>query len=100
MTNKRFSNKKNLNKTNINKLSDDKPIIYKIQDGKGTNIYTGVAKRGRGDERLIEHLSGSKDSIPGAKSFSIKQKKTIESAKTEEKQIIKNEKPKYNKEYK
>lgn len=100
MVDKRFTDKKNFNKSNIAKIPNDKPVIYKIKNSNGKNIYTGVAKRNRAEERLTEHLSGSKDSIPGAKSFSIKQKNTIESAKTEEKLIVSKEKPKYNKEYK
>jgi len=97
MSNKRFSNKKNFNKSNIKKVSNDKPIIYKIKNKNGENIYTGIAKRGRCEERLLEHLPGSKDFIPGAKTFSIKQKNKIDNARTEEKLIINNEKPKCNK---
>jgi len=93
----KFIHKGNLNKSNINKLSKNKPIIYKLKSSSGENIYTGVAKRGRSIDRLLEHLLGAKDSISGAKSFSIKQKNTIKSAELEEKQIIKKEKPKFNK---
>jgi hypothetical protein len=93
---KKFSNKGILNKENIDKIPADKPIIYKIKNLAGDNIYTGIAKKGRVPERLKEHLPGSKDAIPGAKTFSIKQKLSIESAEREEKKIIKDENPKYN----
>lgn len=93
---KRFSYRGSFNKTNIKKTPADKPIIYKIKNQKGENIYTGIAKRGRVENRLGEHLPGSKDAIPGAKSLSIKQKLSIKSAELEEKRIIRKEKPKYN----
>ena len=93
----RFSHKGSFTKININKAPANKPVIYKIKNSAGKNVYTGSAKKGRGIKRLGEHLPGSKDAIPGAKTFSIKQKPSIESAKREEKIIIKDENPKYNK---
>ena len=33
----------------------------------GANNYIGVAKRGRVQDRLSEHLPGGPDAIPGAK---------------------------------
>ena len=94
---KQFSHKGSLTKRNIDKIPANKPIIYKIKNLAGDNVYTGIAKKGRVLERLKEHLLGSKDAIPGAKTFSIKQEPSIESAEREEKIIIKNENPKYNK---
>jgi len=85
-----------LNKTNIAKIFKNKPVVYKILDAKGKNIYTGSAKRGRAVERLGEHLPRAKDAIPGAKFFQIKQMRSIDKAKTEEKRVINREKPKYN----
>ena len=93
---KQFSHKGGLTKRNIDKIPADKPIIYKIKNLAVGNVYTGIAKKGRVLERLKEHLPGSKDPIPGAKTFSIKQKLSIESAEREEKQIIKDENPKHN----
>jgi len=57
----------NFNKQGIERLSNDKPVVYKIQSESGANNYTGIAQRGRVRERVAEHLSGSKDPIPGAK---------------------------------
>jgi len=92
----RFSHKGSFTKRNIEKISADKPIVYKIKNLAGKNIYTGIAKKGRVLKRLEEHLPGNKDTIPGAKTFSIKQKLSVENAKREEKRIIKDENPKYN----
>jgi hypothetical protein len=55
------------NKQGISGLPNNKPVVYKIQTGSGTNNYTGIAQRGRVQERIAEHLSGSKAPIPGAK---------------------------------
>ena len=51
------------NKTGIAKLPNDKPVVYKIETAGGANNYTGVAGRGRVQERLEEHLVEGK--IPG-----------------------------------
>ena len=60
------------------------------------NVYTGVAKRNRPQDRLEEHLPGGADPVRGVKLFRVKQMPSLEKAKVEEKRIIKNEKPKYN----
>lgn len=93
----RFSKISNFNKTNIGKVSKNKPVIYKIKNRSGTNIYTGIAKRGRVPERLEEHLKGGKDPLPGGTQFQIKPLNSIDQARREEKKIIKQEKPKLNK---
>lgn len=41
-----------LNERGIGKLPDDKPVVYRILTDGGRNNYTGVAKRGRVQERL------------------------------------------------
>jgi len=46
----------NFDKKGIESLAKDKPVVYKIKNDKGKNLYTGVAKRGRVEERLKEHL--------------------------------------------
>ena len=56
-----------LNKQGISGLPNNKPVVYKIQTVSGANNYTGIAQRGRVQERIAEHLSGSKDPIPGVK---------------------------------
>ncbi|MFH2011712.1 MAG: hypothetical protein ABIJ37_03255 [Pseudomonadota bacterium] len=42
----------------IEELAKDKPVVYKIEDDKGNTLYAGVAKRGRVEERIKEHLPG------------------------------------------
>lgn len=79
----------------IEKLPDDKPVVYKILTPGGNNNYTGVAKRGRVQERLQEHLAGGKDPIPGAK-VQIEQMPTISEAEAKEARIISRSKPPYN----
>ena len=84
-----------LNKSGIDKLPVDKPVVYKILTGSGTNNYTGVAQRGRVRERIQEHLSGGKDYVPGTKVV-IEQMKSIDDVKQKEANIISRVKPKYN----
>lgn len=83
------------NKTGIRKLPDDKPVVYEVLTEGGKNNYTGVAKRGRVQERLQEHLPGRKDSVPGAK-VQIQQCSTIDQAKKLERKIVSREQPKHN----
>ena len=84
------------NEPAIGKLPNDKPVVYKILTPSGNNNYTGVAKRGRVQDRLAEHLPGGKDAIPGAK-VQIEQKSTIQEAMAKEQNIIARSKPKHNK---
>ncbi len=81
------------NKSGADKLPDDKPVVYKIQTGGGTTNYVGVAKRGRVQERIAEHLDDG--NIPGAK-VQVRQVSSIEEAQQIEKRIIARTKPKYN----
>lgn len=84
----------------IEKIPIDKPVVYEIFDKNNENIYTGVAKRGRGHERLREHLQGGTDPIPGGVKVKIIQKKTISEAEKSEKIIISRSKPRHNKQHK
>ena len=63
----------------------------------GDNIYTGVAQRGRVEQRLKEHLPGGIDAIRGAKKVQIQQKSTIKEATQSESRIIQRSKPRFNK---
>lgn len=84
------------NKQGISKLPDNKPAVYKIQTSGGTNTYTGIAKRGRVQDRVAEHLPGGKDAIPGAK-IQIEQVSSIADARAKESRVIARSKPKHNK---
>jgi len=83
------------NQTGISKLPDDKPALYRILTGSGENNYTGIAKRGRVQERLIEHLPGGKDHVPGAR-VQIEQMGSIQEAEAKEQRVISRSKPRYN----
>lgn len=83
-------------KRGIAKLPDDKPAKYEILTKAGIMNYVGVAKRGRVQERLMEHLPGGKDYIPGSK-VRIEQQSSIADAKQKEANIIARSRPKHNK---
>lgn len=81
------------NKTGVAKLPVDKPVVYRIKtDGDKTN-YVGIAKRGRAQERIQEHLD--EGNIPGAK-VQVEQVSSIAEARKKEQAIISRSKPKYN----
>ena len=73
-------------------LPNNKPVVYKIVTAGGNNNYTGIAKRGRVQDRINEHLN----EIPGAK-VQIEQMSSISDARKKESNIIKRSQPKYNK---
>ncbi len=83
------------NSGGINKLPENKPVVYKIQTPGGKNNYTGIAQRGRVQERLNEHLPGRKDYIPGY-TVQIEQMTSINLARSKEMNIIGRSKPNYN----
>ncbi len=85
----------NNNKTGISKLPNDKPVMYKIKTPSGKVNYVGVAKKGRVQDRLEEHLQGQKDYVPGAK-VQIEQFGSIAEAKKSEAAAIDKSKPNYN----
>ena len=83
----------NFNKTGAEKLPDSKPVVYKIQTESGKTNYVGVAKRGRVQERIREHIETGK--IPGAR-VQIEQVGSIGEARKKEGNIIARTQPKYN----
>ncbi len=87
----------NFNKEGIESLSKNKPVVYKIENSRGKNIYTGVAKRGRVEERLKEHLPGGADPVRGGVKVQITQKDSISDALKSEARIIKQQQPPQNK---
>ena len=84
--------KSKYNKTGIEKLPNNKPAVYKILTATGKPNYVGVAKRGRIQERISEHIG----EIPGA-TVQIQQTESIAEARKKEAGIIKRSKPRYNK---
>jgi len=81
------------NQSGAAKLPNDKPAVYKIQTPGGKTNYVGVAKRGRVQERIQEHLDAGR--IPGAK-VQIQQMPSIAEAQKTEARIIARVQPKYN----
>jgi hypothetical protein len=81
------------NKKGIKNLPNDKPVLYRIQTGRGKANYIGTAKKGRVQERIAEHLG----EIPGA-TVKIVQFNSIRDAQNTEQRAIKLNQPKYNKE--
>jgi len=77
----------NFNKTGLGKLPANKPVMYEIKTESGKVNYVGVAKRGRVQERLKEHLSDGKDYVPGAK-VQIEQFGSIVEARRKERSVI------------
>jgi hypothetical protein len=85
------SKKVKFTKTDIKQLPNDKPVLYRIKTKGGKLNYTGIAKRGRVQDRLSEHFGN----IPGAK-VEIEQFSSITNARKKEKNVIKINQPKYN----
>ncbi|MEN8250701.1 MAG: hypothetical protein ABFS32_17340 [Bacteroidota bacterium] len=80
------------NEASIDQLPNDKPVLYRIETPVGNLNYAGIAKRGRVKDRIKEHLG----EIPGA-TVKIEQFGSIDDARKKEQNVIKRNKPKYNK---
>ncbi len=93
----KFSRTQKFTKEKIKEVPKNKAIVYKIKNAKGKNLYTGIAGRGRVQKRLMEHRTLKRELIPGGTRFQFTQVKNKDRAKQIEKQIIKKEKPKFNK---
>src|SRR5438105_12003662 len=50
------------NRQGIDKLPDNKPVVYRILTESGKNNHTGVAQRGRVQDRVAEHLGSDRKS--------------------------------------
>jgi hypothetical protein len=81
----------------IGEVPKDKPLVYKLLNKNGDNVYTGVAQRGRAEDRFKEHLPGGSDPIPGVTKVKIQQKSSIDEARDSEARIIARSKPRHNK---
>ncbi len=80
----------------IASIPNDKPVVYKIETESGRNNYTGIAQRGRVQDRLREHLPGARDPVPGAK-VHIEQMPSIDEARAKEARILRRSSPPHNK---
>ncbi len=75
-------------------MNNDRPVVYTLKRG-GDPIYVGMAKRGRVQDRLAEHLG----EIP-ATEFSTRSYDSIAEARVAEERKIKRERPRYNDQHK
>ncbi|MEX1063752.1 MAG: hypothetical protein WD898_04120 [Candidatus Paceibacterota bacterium] len=96
----KFSRTQKFTLENIGKVPQAKAVVYKIKNSSGVNLYTGIAGRGRGQDRLLEHRMVKGEKIPGGTRFQYVQVKNKDRAGNIEKQIIKKEQPKFNKQAK
>ena len=92
----KFNRVQKFTKENIVNVPQNKAIVYKIKNKGGENLYTGIAGRGRSQERLLEHKEIKKEKIPDGTRFQFAQVKNKERAHIIEKQIIKKEQPEFN----
>ena len=81
------------NKAGAGNIPINKPVVYEVQTPAGKTNYVGVAKRGRAQERIQEHLDAGK--ITGTK-VQITQMPSIQDATKTEQKIIAQKQPKYN----
>lgn len=66
----------NYNKGDVQNLSNEMPVVYRIQTEGGKDNYVGSAQRGRASERIGEHIG----KVPGAR-VKIEQHNSIDAAK-------------------
>jgi hypothetical protein len=86
-----------LNPEGIEKLPDNKPVVYKVFNKTGENVYTGVVGRGNVRDRLTDHLPGHRDAVPGGAKVEIDQQSSIREAEKKEANIISRSRPRHNK---
>lgn len=81
----------------IEGLEKNKPVVYNIENKNGKILYIGVAKRGRVEDRLKDHLPGGSDPVRGGTKVKIQQKSSITDARKAESRAIKQKQPPRNK---
>ncbi|MBU3626346.1 GIY-YIG nuclease family protein [Polynucleobacter sp. JS-Safj-400b-B2] len=87
-----------LTKAGIRKISSEKPGVYDIKNQQGDSEYVGMAKKGRMQGRVEEHLpTSAKDPVKNGSKVKITNTKTKEAALKKEKQLIKSKQPPQNK---
>jgi len=91
-----FSRTQKFINRNIEKVPENKAIVYKVKNAAGTTLYVGIAGRNRAQDRLFEHKELKREIIPSGTRFQFVQVKNKDRAKQIEKQIIKEEQPKFN----
>lgn len=87
-----------LTKTGVKKIPNTKAGVYDIKNKDGKSEYVGMAKAGRLQDRVQEHLpSSTKDPIKAGRSVVIKQESSKAAALKTEMKMIKSKQPRQNK---
>jgi len=81
------------NKEGVGQLPNNKPVLYRIKNRNGSLNYAGIASRSNVKKTISAHLG----KIPGSK-VEIEQFSSIKDAEKKEANVIKRNKPPYNKE--
>lgn len=79
----------------IKQLPDSKPGVYIIRNNSGTNMYSGIAKRGQVLETLANHFYGGDKYVPGAW-LEFEQFNNLTDCNARLKTILERDKPRYN----
>ena len=79
----------------IKQLPDNKPGVYIIKNNSGTNMYTGIAKRGQVLETLQNHFYGGDSYVPGAW-LQFEQYNNLTDCNARLKTILERDNPRYN----
>ena len=79
----------------IKQLPDNKPGVYIIKNNCGTNMYTGIAKRGQVLETLQNHFYGGDNYVPGAW-LQFEQFNNLTDCNARLKTILERDNPRYN----
>jgi hypothetical protein len=79
----------------IKELPDNKPGVYIIKNNSGTNMFTGIAKRGQVQETLENHFYGGDKYVPGAW-LQFEQFNNLTDCNARLKTILERDEPSYN----
>ena len=86
-----------LTKAGVKKILNTKAGVYEIKNKEGKSEYVGMAKAGRLQDRVKEHLPSSpKDPIKAGKTVKTKQEPNKAAALKTEKKMIKTKQPRQN----
>jgi predicted GIY-YIG superfamily endonuclease len=84
------------NKANIKDIPENEPIVYRLLNNSNNELYTGIAKRNRIQDRLLEHLNIQKEKISGATKLKLHRLIIWRVLKKIEKKLLKQLQPKFN----
>lgn len=93
----RLGGSKPFTKTTIENLPNDRPTLY-VLERYNKPLYAGVAKRGRVQDRLKEHLD--RNDAPGATTVRVRPMPSIDEARVAEREFIKDKAPPFNDQHK